>query len=55
MTVVDTADCAGIVAVFRRSTFSGVASVSVTQRAYLKPGTTTGADPDVMVSPLVVF
>ena len=29
--------------------------VSVTQRAYIKPGTTTGADPDAMLPPLLVF
>lgn len=29
--------------------------VSITQRAYVKPGTTTGADPDVMLTPIAVF
>jgi hypothetical protein len=31
------------------------AIISVTQRAYVKPGTTTGANPNVMLSPLVIF
>jgi hypothetical protein len=29
--------------------------ISVTQRAYVKPGTTTGADPDELLTPMVVF
>ncbi len=29
--------------------------VSITQRAYIKPGQTTSADPDTMVNPVVIF
>jgi hypothetical protein len=29
--------------------------VAVTQRAYIKPGTTTGADPDKLLTSVVVF
>jgi hypothetical protein len=29
--------------------------VAVTQRAYIKPGTTTGANPDKLLTPVVVF
>jgi len=29
--------------------------ISVTQRAYLKPGQTSGANPDVLLAPIVVF
>ena len=29
--------------------------ISVTQRAYIKPGTTTGANPDKLLTPILVF